>query len=164
MGASKGKGPARRRYRKAVWWKLDADYRDRLTPAERKWLDDFLDAHYNARFQGHAAAWPKTERRKADRARNAATRDLASQFDPVPGECVPPAADPELDLSPTPEYLNSPDYKAALAAYRATLSDTHERVPSRSVAEEREHRRAARRLEQVTEWVHGPEEEGEGGD
>jgi hypothetical protein len=91
-------------------------------------LADFNDAHYGADFRGDDNGdWSKEERRKAYTAKRAARvdgyglADVGGLLEPIPEHRVD-TPDPGTDQSPTPEYLNDPEYKRARDEYRKHLS------------------------------------------
>lgn len=133
----------------SIKWRVDMDYVDKLSPEQKQWMAGFIDAHYSGDFRGAPESdWPTVERRKSYTNKNVANADcyhglenehLLTGFDaPVSArfnnltrldksnaqkvsDCIPALP---TDLSPTPEYLNSPEYKKALAEYRANLNQT----------------------------------------
>ena len=143
---------------------VDYDYIDRLSPEEQAWLAEFTDRHYGADFRGDKK-WSTKARRVRYNAKNSANRDLYSIKD-VSGLLVRPDSVPvprgteredgngwleniaakEQDLvTPTQRYLNSPEYKAALAEFR-------EAVPAHR-GKKANHKKLARaryKLEKVT--------------
>jgi hypothetical protein len=119
---SKGQHPGllRRNHPKSTAWAVDFDYIDRLSPADREWLGRFADAHYKADPRA-MAGWDTEERRQAYRSKNSANRDLFANWDALPGDGPGDVVYAGEDLSPTPEYLDSSEYKAAREAFRDEL-------------------------------------------
>lgn len=131
---------SKKAYPKSVRWRRDYDYLDKLPPEARKFLEEFDEAYYGASYSGND--WSPDERKAAGRAKNAAMRDLAGNLDrgvfpTFENESVnlgdsntPEIAQLPSDLSSTPEYLSSPEYKARLAKFREHL-DAYREVPPR---------------------------------
>ncbi len=127
---------------RGVQWKLDQDYVGKLSQEEREWLAKANDAMYGHKFRegfGKADAagkggWTEEQRAESYYHDNAGRRDalfitrkeLIEDLE-VAGEALPLIETPEDGLSlnalaePTPEYLNTDEYKAALAEFRKTL-------------------------------------------
>lgn len=58
-------------------WRIDQDYRHKLSPAERLWLDQFTDEYYRAEFS-EAPLHADDLRHEIYDAQNAAQRDLVT--------------------------------------------------------------------------------------
>lgn len=111
----------------SVRWMVDFDYLDKLTDEERAWLAEFSDCHYGADFRHDPdKEWSTEERRATYIRKNAANADLytavAARSLVEPLEERPDLEAREMDVSPLPRYLDTPEYKDALKAYRETLS------------------------------------------
>lgn len=139
-----------RNFPASVKSRVDFDYREKLTDEDRLWLAQFADNYYGADFRGNPGDWSTTDKRRAYVAKNCANSDLfgaieANRTDDLqdhPGL----ASSDEQDLSDEPAYLRSPEYKAALAAYRALLDPGRKPVsPKNSPAL----RRALERLRRI---------------
>jgi hypothetical protein len=152
-------------YTKPVQWKVDFDYLDKLSDEERRWLSDFSNSYYGGDFRSqHGSVWFPHERREAHVAKNAARRDVyalgqvSNRVDFIPDLEKPPRveeskaprfeipANPKADFSPTPEYLNSESYRAAVEEYRDSLP---QRGRGRKSWDPRRHEAAKKRLERV---------------
>lgn len=148
---------------------VDQDYVEKLDAETRKWLAEFNDHHHGASFSPtDAQAWSTDERRAAYRAKNASGRDaytiheVSGRVSHIPDlerktpsgrpRSFDPVAAPELDLAPTPGYLDAAEYKAALAEYRAAMPD---RGFSKDAPLTPKFRRARARLERLVK-KYGP--------
>lgn len=128
-----------RNHPRALQWRVDLDYVKQLSPEHRAWLARFIDGFYGGDYRGDEET-PVSDKRTAYQAKNRAMRDLytAPSVLVLSSEDVATAwtragmsrsedytlnltSDPDLDLSPTPPYLDTPEYKSALASYRAQL-------------------------------------------
>lgn len=117
-----------RNYPKPIRPFVDVDYAQRLTDEERTWLATFLDGYYGGDFRASDdGQWPQDERRKTWVSLNGIRRDAYAVAQA--GECLDQTdEDPRStdtagsDETPTPEYLNSEEYKAARAEFRANLA------------------------------------------
>jgi hypothetical protein len=58
-------------------WRNDCDYRHKLRPLERAWLDTFIDEYYRAEF-GETPLHDEDQRREIYDAQNAAQRDIVT--------------------------------------------------------------------------------------
>jgi hypothetical protein len=150
MSKKKHPGTAPTNHPRSTRWAVDFDYLDQLSPKEQAWLGKFTDAHYKADPKAmKGRGWSKTKRREAYARKNSANRDLYAR-DGNPTELhdvePEPGADPP-NWTDTPEYLNSEEYKAALAEHRSTLSPYESRNPSDS----QEFRQSKRRLRSLVE-------------
>lgn len=143
-----------RNHPRSVSWAVDFDYLGDLSPEEREWLGRFADGYYKADPQAMTDLSPEDKRRVYNR-KNAANRDaytakvhdraMVTAGDSRGQDTA--AADEGANQDPTPEYLSSPEYKAALAEYRATLHPSTDRSTEPTPAQER----ARRRLRSTTE-------------
>lgn len=114
---------------------VDYDYVHRLSPADKEWLSDFTNAYYGGDFtNADPQAWPDAAKREVWRDNNTRIRSevgyraMVCGLKPVVAPLDPNA--PQPDMRPTPEYLNSPTYRAALALYREGLP-SHQRQPAK---------------------------------
>lgn len=116
-------------------WKVDYDYLSALSSDEKAWLGDFSDAHYSGDFRSDLgkASWSPVERRAVYSARNVGWTDSyaraagAEALDwldsrPPRGEEAGPEHDGEPVRHPDMSYLDTPEYRTALAEYRETLN------------------------------------------
>lgn len=139
-----------RNYPLSVRWRVDQDYTEKLSQEEKEWLSAFNDAYYGGDFRAAPEKdWPTEKRRESYTNKNVANVDcypglenekLLSNFDaPIAShrfnnltrldksntqkvsDCIPSLV---FDSSPTPEYLNSKEYKQALIDYRNQLGQT----------------------------------------
>lgn len=122
---SRGKQPraalSPRSYPRSKAWRVDCDYVKALHPADKDWLAAFLDRYYGADFRGASPAeWSDEDRKERYRANNAANRDLMTCAVPAEEQPDDPVLELEdaFDLPDDTTYTTTPDYKAALAAYR----------------------------------------------
>lgn len=141
-------------------WAVDFDYVRQLSPEEQRWLGEFADAYYKADPSAmRSRAWTVEEKREVYRRKNAANRDLYVLDEVVPVEYEYKGVvhmnpfdrraaprDPQ-DWTPTPEYLASDEYKAALEEYRKTLGAWDGRKPPKP----NKHSVARRKLEEIVE-------------
>ena len=111
-----------RNFPKTVSGYVDQDYVHTLSPKEKEWLARFNDEHYGACFRGNSEATPE-ERRESYRRKNSANADLYGIAATRLGELPSTLADTqdERDHAAGPEYLDTPEYREALARYRALL-------------------------------------------
>ena len=74
--------PRQPKLRPAERWQDDADYREKLSEAERKWYDDFIEAHYGGdkRARKRLDYSPEDEK-KANKARYANRMDAFTGAD-----------------------------------------------------------------------------------
>lgn len=122
-----------RNFPSSVKWRVDYNYLHKLSKEEQEWLAKFSDRYYGAEFRGDSEddAWTVPERRRAYIDKNTANTDAYSAIHAeerrglvIPLEELPgyePEEDPNKDRTPTPEYLNSPEYKQRLEEYRRLL-------------------------------------------
>lgn len=118
---------------RSIAWRTDYDYLSKLDPATRLWLAEFSDRYYGADFRGDTKGeWSKAERRETYRAKNAANRDAytSAQVDQLEYEVEPPDA-PEVSPEATPEYLNAPEYKAAVERMREAIPTGRRKHPKK---------------------------------
>ena len=122
---SRGKQPraalSSRSYSRAKAWRVDCDYVGQLSETEKDWMAAFLDRYYGADFRGASPAeWTDDARKERYRANNAANRDLMTCAVPAEEQPDDPVLELEdaYDLPDDTTYTTTPDYKAALAAYR----------------------------------------------
>ncbi len=136
-------------YARSVREYVDWDYANKLSKEDREWLAWFGDCYYGADFRTDTEnLWSPTERRARYAFKNSANRGEAFSTVPPPLRESDQDYDTEAldqDWEPTPEYLNSPEYKTALAAYRATLAPGRPADPE----ETPKHYRAQKRLENI---------------
>jgi hypothetical protein len=145
-------GAYQRNFPRSVQWMVDQDYVADLSDEERQWLADFNDRHYGADFRGdEAGEWDTETRRQTYRDKNLANVDAytrAHYGDYLKDvEDIHNLEDPERDVGPSPAYLSSPEYKAALKAYRETLSPGRKPVAPKATPK---HTKARRRLTKIT--------------
>ena len=124
-------GLSPRNFAKPIAWKVDQDYRGKLSPREAQWLSDFNIAYYGADFRRtDAEEWGREERSEANRDKNAGRGDaysLAQGADMLlleereGGGSASEAAEGEGDWSPLPAYLDTDEYHVALSEFRALL-------------------------------------------
>jgi hypothetical protein len=131
-------GKVRYNFAKPQQGYVDQDYWDKLTPEQTRWLANFNDAYYGGDFRRETQeAWPQELRRKVWQNKHAALEDAYGQAAvygavQVYSETSPRVADPRstpADIEPTPEYLNSAEYKEARDAFRQTLAPTRAPAP-----------------------------------
>lgn len=138
----------------SVGWRVDFDYTKQLTPEQKLWLSDFVDGYYSGDFGGEESSKLSTkDRRDSYTRKNVANADcyhglenerLLTGLDaPLTGQKnnnltrlirgsersnIQKVSDtiPSLPLAaePVPAYLNSQEYKEALAQFRSTLNPT----------------------------------------
>lgn len=121
-------GLASRNYPKPIRPFVDVDYAAKLSDEERTWLSTFLDGYYAGDFRASDdGQWPHEDRRKVWVSLNAIRRDAYAVSQA--GECLDQTdedprttQDTETDEGPTPDYLNSEEYRAARAEFRANLT------------------------------------------
>ncbi len=107
-----------------MFWQVDFDYRQKLSPTDRAWLRDFAERYYGASFagpDGETGKWTTEQRRERYRSRNSSNRDSYTAeilTDPRPGHESDRVAPEGQDESPTPAYLETTAYKSALRAFR----------------------------------------------
>ncbi len=120
---------------KPIRWQADFDYADQLSPAEREWLDKFVDCYLAGDFRSaDQDTWPQELRREAWVRQRVAREDVIGLAGIGGGPDEIPTHQPALDgkdWSPTPGWLEDPEYKAARDAFRATCSPT--RLPREPV-------------------------------
>lgn len=109
-------------------WAVDQDYTDQLAPEEKEWLARFNDAFYGGDFRrDEQGEWSQEQRRAAWTAQRSIKADAYSisegggaldylDEDPRTGETS------NTDEAPTPDYLNTEDYKRARSEFRGQLS------------------------------------------
>lgn len=120
--------------------KVDYDYLDKLTDEDREKLALMTDAVIGAEPKALAALnVPEARKREIYREKNAANRDLYAN---VKGRKRLYSLSVETydgvatgDESPTPAYLEAPEYKAALREYRDAIDAKD--AGRRAAAEER---------------------------
>lgn len=93
-------------------------------------MKDFVDAHYNNDFRSELGEKiPKEERRRIFAEQAAARQDVTARG--LSHTASMALVDEERSLEPTPEYLDSEDYKNALDEYRKLLAPTRKpRLPT----------------------------------
>lgn len=130
---------------------LDADYIDKLSPEDQKWLAAFNEQHYGGSFSRDPFGVSPEERRACYRRKNAANRDAYS-YASAGGRLVADDVSAyganeheHRDLQPTQSYLDKPEYKAALANYREQLPQSANKPNKSSNAKKTE--QALRKLE-----------------
>lgn len=132
---------------------VDQDYLDKLSEEDKQWLSDFNDRFYGADFRDNPEDWSVAERRTRYSAKNCANGDIfsaARHFGLVEDATEREDLREELgdkDLSSTPSYLNSPEYKAARDAFREQLTQGRRAVNPKPSAALNETRRT---LEEIT--------------
>lgn len=143
-------GARSRNFSRFTAWKVDQDYLAKLTPKERRWLAHFNDCHYGGDFRGAGAEWSVAQRRESWNGHWAERGDLQTHAG-LQGALEQHEDGTEhgepASLTPTPEYLNSPEYKAARDAFRAELQPGRR---ARAPVDTKKYRRAARRLAVLT--------------
>lgn len=120
--------PSPKAYPRTVRELIDQDYGEKLSPADRAWLDRFNDEFYGAAFRPDSLHATKEQRQELYNTKNHRNED-------VYGRCVRAAGsggagdgigdagdEDDRDWGPRALYEQTPEYKAALFAYRATLS------------------------------------------
>ena len=117
-GGSAGLAPAT--FPRSVAWRVDQDYTEHLSVADKQWLAEFNDRFYGADFRGPAShEWSTDERRSVYRAKNAANRDLMTCDVPAHGLDVPEETVELEELSLADDGpLDDERYKVARDAYR----------------------------------------------
>lgn len=164
-------------YSKPVAWKVDYDYLDKLTQAEKEWLSDFSSAHYSGDFRSaHGSTWFPHEKREAYVQKNAANRDsysiaeVSSRIAHIPDlERSAPSGRPrefdvlaphDTDEQHTPSYLNSETYRAALEEYRASIPARGLTAKGFTTPAERErYERARWQIKKVIRYGENPPDE-----
>lgn len=109
-------------YPKPIQWKIDQDYASKLSFDEREYLAKFNDAYYGNNFRGTTEeAWSPEQKRAAYRQNHAARRDTYEIAGVEHTEDIhwEPTAASDTDWSDTPSYLETPEYHAAIKAYRS---------------------------------------------
>ena len=149
---SRGRGQKRTRrlpglvpeaFPKPVRWRVEIDYEDRLSDKDKAWL-----ARFNNEFHGGDFSKPGPRLHRTKEQRRAIWRDSktagadAYEIARVSGlvQDAPPGHEPTggpQDLSPTPEYLNSAEYKARVAEFRARIPEDNRRRPEDPTPEEK---------------------------
>lgn len=158
-------GLRQRNFEKAIAWRVDQDYADRLTPEDQEWLAKFNDRYYGGDFRSaDEEDWPTERRREVWTTKNAARVDAhtfassgglldsldVERHEEALAEATPNGTDPV----PTPEHLNSPRYKQAREAFRSLLKPG--RVPKEPDAKHKGRLAWARvGLERATKKPHG---------
>lgn len=116
----------------SVSWRIDADYLDSLSEKDREWYEDFCHKYYGADFRDDKD-WTPEERREAFTDRNRANSDLVTfPVELESGAWVASttlratylermAESPDRDMSESPSYLESEEYKQARADFRDLL-------------------------------------------
>jgi hypothetical protein len=117
-----------RNHPRSIRWQVDYDYLRKLSPAEQQWLAQFTDEYHSGAVpaSGGEILRARDEVRAAYRAKNAANRDVYTRIDENWQDVLAPG---HPDEEYTPGYLDSQEYKAALAAVRALLSDNDRENP-----------------------------------
>lgn len=109
-------------------WAVDQDYIDKLSPDERRWLAEFNDCHYGADFRDCPEGWSDEQRKVAYSSNNARQVDafgvglLEYSSDGRRRGGEEGAWSSAVSPEPTPEYLDSQEYRDALEEYRRCLS------------------------------------------
>lgn len=116
-------------------WKVSVDYLDQLSEEELEWLSDFNDCEYRCDFRNSVGEQYDDDSkhfvRSVDRAamEDAYGRSAVPTDQGIPSHRLLSLTDPDVQISEhppaderTPEYLDSPEYKQAREAFRATLS------------------------------------------
>ena len=128
---------------------VDQDYVSKLSPTEKEWLAAFNDAWVGGDFRRvPKSKWPKAARSVVNMSKNAGRVDVTTNGTAVEGVRLEQRiADLEADWSETPEYLDSTEYKQALAEYRRTLNPSRKNLKPKVTPE---FETAARRLKRLT--------------
>lgn len=150
----------------AVAWRVDADYLNKLTQEEREWYAAFCDKYYGGDFRGEGGGeWTEEEKREAYIDKNRANSDAYTnyQYDAESDTWRPRllprhfemnehagvlAEDPNRDLTEVPDYLDDPEYKAALAEFRRHL---HPGRAPREPVDTPELRRAREKVKEIVD-------------
>ena len=145
-----------------VRWKVDFDYVARLSPEEQEWLSDFVDAEYGADYRNEIGQeYDVEDRRVTDAQKLAARSDVygLAQSGGFLGEFQDrhSGAEPMTPEAPTPEYLDSPEYKRARDEYRATLAQGRRNHPPKPT---RKHTQAKKHLERTVRNAQAESAEG----
>lgn len=113
-------------------WKLDYDYLKDLSLADLRWLAEFSDCYYAGDFRSDPdKAWESSERRAVFTSRNAGWADAYARAGP--GGALRTLSDDQHELADRIDdqepargqdmsYLDTHEYRGALAEYRATLA------------------------------------------
>ena len=131
----------------SVRWKVETDYAQKLSPAEKEWLAKFNDEFAGASFGPEPLHDSVDAKRELYRHKNAANKD-AMELARAAGALVFKDSGPDYDgrnYAPTPDYLDSPEYRAALEEYRSHLP----KGARGRVADTPEYRKARRNLERI---------------
>lgn len=114
--------------------RVDYDYIDDLPSDAQEWLAKFNERYYGADFRNDVdGEWSKEERRQAYAAKNAVNTDYYSigacvdGVEPIDSRGLADLIEERAngrgqDFAPTPRYLDSPIYKAAVVALRAVMA------------------------------------------
>ncbi len=146
-------GLAPRSFSPTVRDQVDQDYVDKLSDEEREWLAKFNQAFYDGSFRAFPPAeesissdtleegtWSPEERRVAYRANNARKRDAFGRARGVGSLTYAGGADAEAfadeaqALDATPTYLDSAEWKAAVAAWRKHIDEKTTHTPAGRLA------------------------------
>lgn len=88
-----------------VRWKIDQDYANQLSPADREWLAHFNDAYYGGDFRGtEPGEWAPEERRAAWAEQRSAKRDVYTLASLVEGNVTELLEDTASVDAPATEY------------------------------------------------------------
>ncbi len=104
-------------------WMLDCDYYDKLSPEEQRFLAQFNDEFYRMDFRYERPTHPFEDMQKERyNAHNANQRDVYSRAQATGqlyhGTPTDNRQASTVDLYPSPEYLDSAEYKDAVVELR----------------------------------------------
>ncbi len=153
-------------------WKIDYDYVRTLSLEDEHWLAEFSDCYYAGDFKSDAEtrAWSPQERRRAFTARNAGWADAYARAGPA-GALWPISDDgrelaDRIDLEEPARrqdmsYLDTPEYREALANYRRTLAQGRRDMSPKHPQHDKalEHLRRTIRALQLKASEHAPSED-----
>lgn len=132
MGKSRGKPNKRklpyglhpRSFSRVVRDQVDQDYVDKLSDEDKEWLAKFNQAFYDGNFKGEGKEdWTTDQRRAAYRANNARKRDVYGRARGLGALAYSDTLDRESqsdepDLEPSPAYLDTVEWREAVAEWR----------------------------------------------
>lgn len=127
-------------YPKNLRDRVDQDYHHKLSPEEKQWLSDFNTRYYDGDFTGDTKhEWSADERRVAYRAKNHANRDaysiaLGGGALDWPEHPADLEGETKGDLRPSPAYLETAEYKAALHWWRQHVINKTTNTPAGKAA------------------------------